>query len=172
MKRILSSALILALLGGTSLWALRGPENGRTYNRDMQEIRGGNQADPPNPKWAKAVGADSDGPINSSIEVEVDYEYFGEPPFVKKGYDYYAYANVWGDGVGSWSVYASVPDWIKGTDSDSLSGGMDGDIYRYVDASGFKWDLRGAPDAESKLSNCSAKGKISVINHKSESKRW
>ena len=88
MKRILSFALILSLLGGTSLWALRGPVNGRTYNRDTQELRGANQTD-----WVKAVGADSDGLLSTNIEVVVDYEYFTEaswPPF-RKGYYYYAY---------------------------------------------------------------------------------
>ena len=90
MKRALVY-ILAALLSGGTLEALRGPENNRMYNRDKQEFRGAEQT-----KWVRAVGADSDGPISSYISVVVDYEYFSERPFVKKGYDYSAYANVWG----------------------------------------------------------------------------
>lgn len=168
MKRILSFALVLSLLGGTSLWALRGPVNGRTYNRDVQELRGQNQT-----YWVKAVGEDADGLLSTNIEVVVDYEYFTEDswPPGRKGYDYYAYAKVWGAGTGTWSVYTSVPHWLKGTDSDSAGGLIGGDVYRYVDSSGFQWDL-GAPNAVGKLSNCSANANLSAINEKSTAKRW
>lgn len=166
MKRILSFALILSLLGGTTLWALRGPVNGRTYNRDVQELRGLNQT-----YWVKALGADSDGLLSTNIEVVVDYEYHSEFPYVREGYDYYAYAKVWGAGTGTWSVSTSVPHWLWGTASDSAGGLIRGDVYRYVDSSGFQWDSEG-PNAVGKLANCSATAKLSAINEKSTAKRW
>lgn len=63
MKRIIVAFLILALLslallGGKSLWALRGPENGRTYNREWQKRN-------IKPKWGRCKAYDKDLPLRA-----------------------------------------------------------------------------------------------------------
>lgn len=155
MKRILSCVLVCVLFSGASLWALRGAVNGRTFNRDIQKQSG-------HERWARAYGADSDGSISTFAEIEVDWEYFTErsyPP-LRRGHAYSAYANVWGEGRGSWSAYASVPG-----DDDPRNGLVRGDTYRAVDASNFRW-FEG-PDALNSLALSNAWSTISVVNHSS-----
>lgn len=72
-----------------------------------------------------------------------------------------AYANVWGEGQGYWSLSAAVPN-----DNDSTSGRMRGDVYRTVEANHFEWTLE-APDTNRKLIRCEASGNITVTNHHS-----
>lgn len=152
MRRILSFAIILAMLGGTSLWALRGPEKGRTYNRDRQKRSG-------HANWAKAFGADSDGNLSTYASVEVDVD----RPL---GVDYSGYANVWGDGsTGSYSLYASVPG-----DSDSASGIVRGDTYRSVSADDFDWGAN--VNAENALANCSSNGEMRIPGHRTRAEAW
>lgn len=157
MKRILSLALILAMLGGTSLWALRGEEKGRTYNRDRQKRSG-------HAKWARAFGADSDGSLSTFADIEVDVDTFSERRL--RGVDYSAYANVWGEGTtGSYSIYASVPG-----DSDSTSGIVSGNTYRSASASDFDWWAY--VNAENALTTCSANSEIRTPGFRSRAEAW
>lgn len=63
------------MLSVISLWAMRGPEKGRTYNRDRQKRSG-------HSKWARAFCVDSDGNIipYANIVVDVDVPWEGWPP--------------------------------------------------------------------------------------------
>ena len=158
--RILACALILSLLGGTSLWAVvRGREKGRNYNRDLQKRSG-------HANWARCLGADSDGPMltGASIEVDVDLH----------GVDYSADANVSGTGAhGTYSLYADVP----GGSSDSKSGDAEGYTHRTARSSDFDWWA--SVNAEDALANCSAHGEISGATsqsdpylHRSRAEAW
>lgn len=148
MKRILSCILVLVLFSGVSLlWAA---------NNHAQEISG-------HARWARAYGVDGNGPISTFAEIEVDYDYYTEaswPPF-RRGYDYSAYANVWGDGFGRWKAYASVP-----SDEDRRNGLVRGDVYRAVSASHFEKSNE-EPNAKEKLAVCSSWSQITVVGHKS-----
>ena len=170
MKRILSLLFILTLLGSTTLWALRGEENGRDYNRDVQ-WKSDTMA---NTKYATCRGADSDGDISSyaTITVDVDTitENWGEDvPWYKKiqrrGVDYSAYANIWADATdGSYAVYASVPG-----DSDSSSGDVNGDTYRVAEISTFDW-MRNPGDVEQYLGNANGDADVRIPGHHSKAK--
>lgn len=61
MKKLLTIAIVIAMLGSITLWAQRGEEKGRNYNRNSQWKSDTNE----NPNWAKCTGADSDGNISS-----------------------------------------------------------------------------------------------------------
>lgn len=150
MKKMLSVITILAMLGVTSLWAMRGPEKGRTYNRDAQKRSG-------HAKWARAYGMDSDGNLSTYASIEVDID-------LGWGVDYTAEGSVYGDGsTGSYALYAGVPIF-----SDSASGIVRGDTYRYVKAR--LYIIRPNVNAENHLSRCSADTKISIIGHRSHAK--
>ena len=73
MKKILSCVLILTLLGTASLWALRGPVDGRTYNRDKNHKGVQN-------RFGQCQGWDSDGPLTAKAETKVNVEYPTEWP--------------------------------------------------------------------------------------------
>ncbi|MYB96187.1 hypothetical protein F4Y43_20260 [Candidatus Poribacteria bacterium] len=170
MKRMLSLLFILTLLGSTTLWALRGEENGRDYNRDVQ-WKSDTMA---NTKWATCRGADSDGNISSyaTITVDVDTitENWGEDvPWYKKiqrrGVDYSAYANIWADAsTGSYSLSAVTPG-----DMEGPSGIVNGDTYREASASDFDW-MNNPGDVEQYLGNASSSGTVSIPGHRSEAK--
>lgn len=170
MKRILSLLFILMLLGGTTLWALRGEENGRDYNRDVQ-WKSNTMA---NTKYATCIGSDSDGDISSytSIKVDVDTitENLGEDvPWYKKiqrqGVGYSAYANIWADATdGSYSVYASVPG-----DADSSNGVVNGDTYRVAEISTFDW-MRNPGNVEQHLGNADGDSDVRTPGHHSKAK--
>lgn len=160
LRRIVACVLILALLGGTSLWAVvRGRERGRNYNRDLQKRSG-------HANWARCIGLDSDGPMTVSAYIEVDRDLHGV--------DYSAYASVSGTGYhGTYSLYADVP----GDDSDSDSGDVEGYTYSSVSSSDFDWWAR--VNAEDALANCSAHGEISGATsqsdpylHRSRAEAW
>lgn len=170
MKKISSLLFILMLFGSTTLWALRGEENGRDYNRDVQ-WKSDTMA---NTKYATCTGADSDGDISSyaTITVDVDTirENWGEDvPWWKKiqgqGVDYSAYANIWAEATdGSYSVYASVPG-----DADSSSGVVNGDTYRVAEISTFDW-MRNPGDVEQYLGNANGDADVRIPGHHSKAK--
>lgn len=152
MKKMLSVITILAMLGVTSLWAMRGEEKGRTYNRDAQKRSG-------HAKWARAYGMDSDGNLSTYASIEVDVDF-------KWGIVYTAEGSVYGDGsTGSYALYASVPIF-----SDSASGIVRGDTYRYVNAR--LYTVGRNINAEDRLSRCSADTKIDIIGHRSHAKAF
>ena len=150
MKKMLSVITIFAMLGVTSLWAMRGEEKGRTYNRDAQKRSG-------HAKWARAYGMDSDGNLTTYASIEVDID-------LKWGRHYTAEGTVYGDGsTGSYALYAGVPIF-----SDSASGIVRGDTYRYVKA--WLYTVGRNANAENLLSECSADTKISTLGHRSHAK--
>ena len=152
MKKMLSVITILAMLGVTSLWAMRGEEKNRTYNRDAQKRSG-------HSKWARAYGTDSDGNLTTYASIEVDVD-------LRWGVDYEAEGSVYGDGsTGSYALYASVPIF-----SDSASGIVRGDAYRYVHAR--LYTVGRNINAEDRLSRCSADTRISITGHRSHAKAF
>ena len=160
LRRIVACVLILALLGGTSLWAVvRGRERGRNYNRDLQKRSG-------HANWARCIGLDSDGPMTASAYIEVDQDL--------NGVDYSASASVSGTGHhGTYSLYADVP----GGSSDSKSGDVEGSVSKTARSSDFDWWAY--VNAEDDLANCSAHGEISGATsqsdpylHRSRAEAW
>jgi len=88
MKRILAYVLIFALLGGTSLWGLRGEENGRTYNRDLQKRSG-------HANWGRCIAKDSDAIVWTMAWIDVDVDTRSEN-LQEPGVDYSAVGSAWG----------------------------------------------------------------------------
>lgn len=166
MRKMLSCTFILTLLGGTSLWAVRGYENGRNYNRDLQKRSG-------HANWGKCLGLDSDDSLLTGASIEVDNDSPWEWPPQGYGVDYSAQASVSGTGYGgSYFLYASVPD-----DSDSASGDTEGYTYDFISASYFDWGHH--TNAQNALANCSAYGEISGSTsgsdpylHRSRAEAW
>lgn len=165
-QRILSIAIVLAMLGSTTLWAMRGIEKGRNYNRNVQWKSDTEK----NPNWGNCIGMDSDGDISSYASITVDVDRILENwdgawwKIQRRGVDYSAYANIWADNsVGSWSVSASVPG-----DMDGLSGFVLGDTYREANASGFDWMFGDPGDVENYLGNAQSSGAVSIPGHRSE----
>ncbi len=166
MKRIFAFTFIIAMLAGTSLWALRGNVRGRNYNRDLQKRSGHSE-------WAKCIAKDSDGAIRTQayIEVDVDKPWENLPKKPQKwGVDYVASGTAWGwANDGQWTVYASVPNDTDG----ERSGTADGHFSVGASAQDFDWwaDV----DAEIALSSCSgsssaySKNSLGMIDHRSRS---
>lgn len=171
MKRIFSVVVIIALIGGTSLWAvIRGEEKGRHYNRVLQKRSG-------HAKWARCLGIDSDGPVSAGASIEVDVDRPWELPKPQRyGVDYSAYSSVSGTGYGgTYSLYADVPGGKD--DGDSKGGDADGETYDSASDSDFDWWA--SVNAENELSSCTAWSQISgasadssPVLHKADAQAW
>lgn len=103
MKRILSYILLLALLGGTSIWA---------YNNVKDEVDNIKQE---KDCWAfgRRRSDDKDGPLTTTAWTEVDVDFKGEAWYIRRyGIQYEGYAKAkadWGwDTSGYYSISASA----------------------------------------------------------------
>lgn len=168
MQRILSIVIVLVMLGSTVLWAQRGDEKGRNYNRNRQWKSDTDQ----NQNYATCIGADSDGDISSYASIKVDVDRILENiddewwKIQRRGVDYTAYANIWADAsTGSWSVTATTPG-----DMDGLSGYIYGDTYRVAEASDFDYMWSDPEHVENYLGNANSRGAVSIFGHRSEAK--
>lgn len=85
MKRILSYALLIGMLGGTSIWA---------YNRDKNNEDSFSKSE----KFGTRRSEDSEGTLETKAYVEIDVDYPGERRYVRKyGVEIVAYAKVHAD---------------------------------------------------------------------------
>ena len=172
MKRILAVTFIIAMLAGTSLWALRGPVKGRTHNRDLQKRSG-------HAEWAKCEGKDKDGVVHSQayiiVDVDKPWENLPKKPHKPQrwGVDYSASGSTWGMAIdGSYTIYASVPNDTDG----EYTGTADGNFSVTAYAQNFDWweDV----DAEEALSSCSGssssdtKNSLGLVLHRTRSEAY
>ncbi|MYB95515.1 hypothetical protein F4054_07930 [Candidatus Poribacteria bacterium] len=159
MKRIGFYCLMLIVFSSVSIWALRGPVEGRTYNRDHHW-----KSPATNRKYAQCQGSDSDGQLNASASSEVDVEERLEiswPPF-RRGIAYSASAAISGAAPNSayngyWSIGAYVPNDAPDYKSNEWWGWVD------EGASASDFAPRDNIDdvvASSELSSCDASGNI------------
>lgn len=84
MKRILSYVLLLALLGGSSIWA---------YNRDKNHEDSFSQSE----KFGTRRSEDSEGTLETKAYVQIDVDYPDERIWWSYGVKYKAYAKVHAD---------------------------------------------------------------------------
>ncbi len=99
MKRIVVYVLLIAVIGGTSIWA-------RNRDADHRENV--------KPKWGRITSEDSEGTLETTVWVDVDVDYPGERYTFRYGVDYEAYAKVhadWGfTHEGDYSLNAKAAD--------------------------------------------------------------
>ncbi len=159
MKRIFACTLIFTLLSCISLWALRGPVNGRTYNRDHHW-----KSPSTNKKYAQCQGSDSDSLLRASASSEVDVETRKElswPPF-RRGIAYSATASIGGSAPdsaynGYWSINAYVPNATPDYKSNEWWGWWEDAVAaEYFSPR----DTVDGVNATSELSSCDAGGSI------------
>lgn len=146
-KKVLAIILAFGLLSSTSLWAVRGYEKGRNYNRDIQKRSGQS-------KWARCWGGDSDGPMHATAVIQVDVETIWE--LQNPGVEYSASAVV--SGTGSHGTY-SAHAYAIGDESPNISGETNG--YTTDNADAFFFDEDATVNAEDALSSINSYGKIS-----------
>ena len=153
-KKVLALILTFGLLSSTSLWAVRGYEKGRNYNRDIQKRSG-------HSKWARCIGGDSDGPMHATAIIQVDVDTIWE--LQDTGVEYTAQAVVSGTGAhGTYSAYA----YAIGDESPNISGETNG--YTTDNAYAFFFDEDATANAENALSSINAYGKISGATSNSD----
>ena len=160
--------IILIMLVSITLWAERGEEKGRIFNRNTQ-WKSDTAA---NPNYGTCIGSDSDGDISSYTSITVDIDtpfenidkkWWKIQPF---GVDYTAYANIWADeSTGTWKVSATTPG-----DMDGLSGFVIGDTYREATASDFDWMLEDPGPVENYMGNANSEGAVNIPGHRSEAR--
>jgi len=139
--------LILLLFSVPTLYALRGPVNGRTENRDLQK-RAGHE------NWAKCTAQDSDAPLQSQAVIEVDIDWFWEPE-CRQGVDYLAWSRAYGlMAYADYECYASVPNDDDGVYQGTTTG------FASVGATAADFDWWASIDAEEALATCTSWVKV------------